>query len=161
MALGWRDIAFQPGRALAAAIAERWRWLTGRGDLEPFLCSLLGDVFAADAAGRVRWLCCSAGTVREVAASRAAFDSICARGGAEVDEWFAPVLIERLHEAGKIAGPGEAYMFLTLPIFAECRFDPDNLKVMPVNDVFIALADLHQLYAGLPDGTVIRHRIDD
>jgi hypothetical protein len=161
MAVGWRDIAFQPGKALAGAICENWRWLTKRGDLEPFLCSMLGDVFASDGTGRIHWLCCSAGDVRQVAASRAEFDAICARNGAEVDEWFGPKLIAQLHEAGKIAGPGEAYMFLTLPIFAECRFEPSNLKVMPVNAIFIALADLHQLYVGIPGGSSIRHRIVD
>ncbi len=161
MAVGWRDIAFQPGKALAGAIADRWLWLTKRGDLEPFLCSMLGDVFSADGEGQVHWLCCSAADMRQVAASRAAFDAICARNGEEVDEWFGPKLIARLHAAGKIAGPGEAYMFLTLPIFAECRFEPENFKVMSANDIFIGLAEIHQLYLGLPDGTNVRHRIVD
>mgnify|MGYP003296718061 CR=1 FL=1 len=44
-------------------------------------------------------------------------------------------------------------MFLTLPIFAECRFEPENFKVMAANDIFIGLAEIHQLYLGLPDGT--------
>lgn len=161
MTVEWRDVAFQPGKALAGAIADRWLWLTKRGDLEPFLCSMLGNVFAADGDGKVHWLCCPAADVREVASSRAAFDAICARNGAEVDEWFGPELIARLHAAGKIAGAGEAYMFLTLPIFAECRLEPENFKVMLVNDVFIGLAEVHQLYLGLPDGTKVQYRIVD
>jgi hypothetical protein len=161
MAIGWRDMAFQPGKALAQAIADRWLWLTKRSDLQPFLCSMLGDVFAADRDGKVHWLRCPAAEVREVAATRAAFDAICARNGAEVDQWFGPALIGRLHAAGKIAGPGEAYMFLTLPIFAECSFEPGNFKVKSVNDVFIGLAEIHQLYLGIPDGTKVRHQIAD
>lgn len=161
MTIGWRDFAFQPDKALAGAIADRWLWLTKRGDLEPFLCSMLGDVFATDRDGKVHWLCCSAADVRQVAETRAAFDAICARGGDEVDEWFGPTLIARLHVAGKVVGPGEAYMFLTLPIFVECSFEPENFKVKPVKDVFIGLAEIHQLYLGIPDGTKVQYWIVD
>lgn len=161
MAIGWRDIAFQPGPTLAAGITQQWLWLTGRDDLTPFLCSMFGDVFATDAVDRVHWLNCSVGEFQAVAPDRTCFDAACQRYGNEVDAWFAPGLVERLHAAGKQPQPGEAYMFLTLPIFAECRYEPENFRVMPVNDIFIALSDLQQLYRDIPDGTTVRHTIDD
>jgi len=161
MDIGWRDIAFQPGKMLAASIVEKWRWLTQRVDLEPFLCSMFGDVFMADAAARVHWLNCSAADFQQIAPDRASFDLACQRNGDEVDVWFGPGLVARLHEAGKRPQPGEAFMFLTLPIFAECRFEPQNFRVMPTHDIFIVLSDLHLLYRDIPVGAKVTHKIGD
>ena len=151
MEVSWRDIAFQPGRALAIGIAQQWQWLTGREDLSPFLCSMLGDVFATDGEGRVHWLCCPGGHVDMVAQSRGDFDTLTNRAGNERDEWFGPALVKACHDAGKRASPGECYMFKTLPIFPECEYSPANIAVVPVDDVFIQLAQVMQLYEGLPD----------
>jgi len=151
MNIGWRDIAFQPGKALAGAIAEEWLWLTKRDDLSPFLCSMLGDVFAEDAAGHIHWLCCPGGHIDPVAGSRETFEAVIAKAGDEREEWFGPTLIEACHAAGKRAEPGQCYMFKTLPIFPDCRYEPGNIAIAPVDDVFIGLSEVLQLYEGLPD----------
>ncbi len=151
MNVAWRDIAFAPGKALAAGIVEQWQWRTQRADLTPFLCSMLGDVFAEDAHGMVHWLCCPGDQFDRIAPNRAEFDRLCQEDETRRNEWFGPALIERLHEAGKRAEPGQCYMFKTLPIFPDCEYTPANIAVVPVDDVFIGLAEVLQLYEGLPD----------
>ena len=95
------------------------------------------------------------------AVDRAAFDEICRNGGPEVSEWFGPSLIESLHEAGKIAGEGQCYLFITLPIFEECRYEPDNLAVVPSHEVFAGLANIHRQIADLPDGSKVQIKVID
>ena len=151
MHIAWQDIAFVPGHTLAAGIVEQWRWLTKRDDLEPFLCSMLGDVFARDRTGAVHWLCCPGDHFDRVAPNRTEFDRICREDETRRNEWFGPALIERCHEADKRAEPGQCYMFKTLPIFPECRYEPANIAVVPVDDVLIGLSEVLQLYEGLPD----------
>ncbi|MEP3109446.1 MAG: hypothetical protein ABJP96_05640 [Erythrobacter sp.] len=161
MSVTWKDLAFEPGVTFAQGVAENWEWMTDRKDLTPFLCSKLGDAFCTDVMGQVHWLDCSGGMVQWITPSRATFDAECEKNGAKVDLWFGPKLIEKLHNAGQVAGPGEAYMFLTLPIFEECEFEPHNFKILPANEVFIGLSDMHKLYTDIPDGGRTRHKIVD
>lgn len=161
MTLRWQDIAFEPGAAFGASVAEAWEWLTDRKDLKPFLCSKIGDVFCTDALGAVHWLDCSGGKLKWITPSRVIFDAECEKGGAKVDEWFGPKLVEKCHAAGKIAGDGEAYMFVTLPIFADCTFEPDNVKISPASDVFLELSEIHKLYVNIPGGAYVRSKIVD
>ena len=161
MPVTWKDIAFEPGAAFGEGVVQSWEWMTDRKDLKPFLCSKLGDVFCTDVMGQVHWLDCSGGALQWITPSRETFDAECEKNGAKVDEWFGPKLIEKCYAAGKIAGDGEGYMFLTLPIFEECTFEPENLKVAPVSEVFLGLSEVHKLYADIPDGTRIRHKIID
>ncbi|MEQ8412327.1 MAG: hypothetical protein RIB52_12290 [Erythrobacter sp.] len=151
MDVAWRDVAFQPGRALAAEITHRWRWLTDREDLQPFLCSKLGDVFATDAHGRVHWLCCPAGHIDAITADRAEFEAVISDDGSRRDEWFGPSLVTACHAAGKRASAGECYMFKTLPLFPDCAYEPANIAIVPLDEVFIELSEVLQLYAGLPE----------
>jgi len=151
MDIAWRDIAFQPGTSLASAIAEQWQWLTHREDLAPFLCSMLGDVFACDASGAVHWLCCPGGHIDRIAQSRDEFDRITASAGEAREEWFGPGFVKRLHRANMRAQRGQCYMFKTLPIFPDCVYEPSNITIVPVDDVLIGLSEVMQLYEGLPD----------
>jgi hypothetical protein len=161
MTVTWKDMAFEPGAVFAQGVAETWEWRTDRKDLKPFLCSKLGDAFCTDVMGQVHWLDCSSGTVQWITPSRATFDAECEKGGAKVDEWFGAKLIQKMHDAGRVAGAGEAYMFITLPIFEDCKFEPENLKILPANEVFIGLSDMHKLYMDMPSDARMRHKIVD
>lgn len=156
MPVTWKDIAFEPGPTFGDGVVQSWEWMTDRSDLKPFLCSKLGDVFCTDALGAVHWLSCSAGAIEWITPSRAIFDAECEKNGAKVDEWFGPKLIEQLHSENKVAGPGEAYMFVTLPIFEECTYTPDNFNVAPANEIFVGMAETLKLYQDLPNKTRVR-----
>jgi hypothetical protein len=159
--VGWNDLAFRPSPELTAEIATAWEWLIGDQDWSPVLCSRLGDLFFERSNGRIDWLSCSTGSVYSAAADLHAFDTICRDWGEPASEWFGPGLVEQLHEAGKIAGPADCYLFLIQPVFAECRYEPDNLEVVPVREVLVGLSDIHQQLAALPDGQKVQIKVID
>ncbi|HEX7711033.1 MAG TPA: hypothetical protein VF418_08830 [Sphingomonadaceae bacterium] len=161
MSVGWRDFAFVPDKELGGEIVAAWHWLVGGSNWTPFLCSKLGDVFFEWPDGTVGWLSCAAGSVEGVAPDRASFDEVCRKSGDEVTLWFGPSLIRALHGAGKVPVDGQCYLFITLPIFAECRYSEDNFAVVPVREVFVGVSDVHQQIAELPDGAKVQIKVVD
>lgn len=161
MSFCWNDIAFLPDDALAAEIARKWQWLLGELDWKPVLCSKLGDVFLERSSGRIDWLSCSAGIVEIAAYDRAAFDEMCRTNGDEVSKWFGPSFVATLHDAGKIAAEHQCYLFITLPIFAECKYEPDNIAVVPLREVFVGLSKFHQQIAALSDSQKVQVKVVD
>jgi hypothetical protein len=159
--IGWEDIAFQPGPNLASEIGEAWGWLLNGRAFAPFLCSKLGDVFFETDDGSVAWLSCSEGQISLAARNRAEFDALCAGHDPIIDTWFGPGLIERLHAEGKVAAASQCYAFVILPIFAECRYEPDNLNPVAAREVLVGLAETHRQLDAMPDGTPVQIKIVD
>ena len=160
MGMKWTDIAFEPGPALAAEIAAAWQWLMP-GRWTPFLCSMIGGIFAEDEDGSVYWLESGTGLVERIAADREAFETVVKSDPDSVDEWFLPPLVERLHEAGKRPGPGECYFFTILPVFAEGKYEVGNMDIVPVREQFVGAASLHEQLSRVPDGGKVRIKIVD
>ena len=148
----WDDLAFVPGPELAAEAREAWSWLVP-GRWRPILFAMVGGIFFESEAGTVHWLDIGVGTVEEVAPSVEAFEAILRSGAPVVEEWFLPPLVQALHEAGKRPGPGQAYHFLILPVFAEGKYAPDNMVLVPAREQVGAAADIHRQLKDVPDGT--------
>ena len=47
-----------------------------------------------------------------------------------------PYLVEQLHAAGKVPESGECYTYVTLPVFAEGKYEVDNLNPVPAGEHF-------------------------
>ena len=159
MSVTWTDIAFVPDPGLADEIAAAWQWLVP-GSWTPFLCSMIGGIFL-EAEGGVFWLESGTGLVERIAADVMEFESILKNDPDSVDEWFLPPLIERLHDAGKRPGPGQAYAFTLLPVFVEGRYDVENMFAAPAREIFVGIASIHQQLSDVPDGGEVRIRIVD
>ena len=160
MAVTWKDIAFQIEPSVALAVAQAWSWLVS----EPWtllVCSMVGGVFFEKRDGPVHWLDTGTGLVEEVASSRARFEETVRTSPDQVDEWFLPHVVEKLHEAGKKAGAGKCYGFVILPVFAEGKYDVDNMFVIPVAEQFVGMADLHRQLRDVPDGTAVQVKVVD
>jgi len=160
MSVRWVDIAFVPDPALAAEIAAAWQWLMP-GRWTPFLCSMIGGIFAEDEDGGIYWLESGTGLVERIAADREAFDAVVKSDPDGVDEWFLPPLVEQLHEAGKRPGPGECYAFTILPVFAEGKYEIGNMNVVPVREQLICAATIHEQIKNVPDGGKVQFKIVD
>lgn len=161
MPVSWADIAFQPGPNLALEIQQAWAWLLGGRPFAPFMCSRLGDVFYETDGGAIEWLRCSDGSISVAASSRQEFDRLCSEGAPDIDIWFGPGLVERLHAAGKRAEPDQCYAFVILPIFKECRFEADNLNPVPAREVLVGMADILRQLHDLPDGSAVQMKMVD
>jgi hypothetical protein len=156
MGLRWKDVSFVPSDALVTETLYAWKWLIGDYGGRPILCSNLGDLFLEQSDGKICWLNCSAGSFGVAAPSRSYFDEKC-RSGDESGEWFGWILVEKLHAAGKFATDGQCYSFIVLPIFAECKFEPDNVAVVSCREVFVGLGDIHWRLSAYPDGSQVTY----
>jgi len=154
----WPDIAFQMSPELAADVGSAWSWLVP-DPWSPVLCSKVGGVFLEVSSGEVLWLDTATGTVEQATATVDEFHESCRTNAEAVDNWFLPSLVDRLHEAGKVAGPTDCYGFVVLPVFAEGKYVPDNMFAAPVREVLIGNADIHKQIAELPDGSKVQVKI--
>jgi hypothetical protein len=156
MSLGWSSLTFMPDEEAVKQLHASWYWLLPE-PFEPVLFSVLGDVFFEREAGGVWWLNTGTAEVTRVADS---MDHFRRQLGADlVDDWFMPGLVEELHSAGKVPGPGECFTFVALPIFAEGRYEVQNLNPVPARDHFALCGDLHREIRDLPDGAKVAIKI--
>ncbi|HET9161623.1 MAG TPA: T6SS immunity protein Tdi1 domain-containing protein [Caulobacteraceae bacterium] len=160
MSVTWRDIAFQMGPDLAREVAKAWSWLLP-GPWEPIVCSMVAGVFLETSTGEVFWLDTGTGLVEQVASNRAQFEDKVRSSPDLVDEWFLPPVVDRLHGAGKIPEADQCFGFAILPVFAEGKYDTENMFVVPVREQFVGMADVHRQLADLPDGNSVQLKVID
>ncbi|MFD2263851.1 hypothetical protein ACFSM5_13195 [Lacibacterium aquatile] len=139
------------------------------GDIEPWAdllpgsfrilgANLFADVFLADADGAVHQLDIGAGGISVIAASEIEF-----REGCTEDEelWLLRPLIEHCRQEGKIPGPGECYAYLTMPMFKEGSYDPDNIVVRPVKEWLGFAGTLYRETRNLPAGATVELQVTE
>lgn len=160
MTATWADIAFQIEPSVAVSAARAWSWLVPE-PWTPLVCSKVGGVFLEQPDGTVHWLDTSTGLVEQVATNGDHFEAIMRGSPNLVDEWFLPLLVERLHAADKKAGAGECYGFTILPVFVEGKYEVGNMFVVPVTEQFVGMADVHRQLSELPDGTSVHVKVVD
>jgi hypothetical protein len=160
MSVTWRDIAFQLEPDIAQETAKAWSWLLPEL-WEPVVCSMVAGVFLEMQTGNVLWLDTGTGLVEQVASNRAQFEETVRSSPDLVAEWFLPPLVERLHAAGKKPEAGECYGFTILPVFAEGKYDVENMFVVPVREQFVGMAEVHRQLGELPDDTAVQVKVVD
>jgi hypothetical protein len=153
MSVGWSSLTFEPTDDAIEQLAEAWAWRL-RVPFRPVLFSTLGDMFFARDDGAVWWLNTGTAELTRVADSIEHFHERLATDVA--DEWFLPALIEKLQLAGKMREAGECYTYVTLPIFAEGKYEVDNLNPVSAAEHFELTGHIHRQIAELPDGAKVR-----
>jgi hypothetical protein len=156
----WTDISFIPDAALAVEIGSAWQWLIP-GKWTPFFCSMIGGIFLEDHSGDIYWLESSTAEVERLAPDRATFDRIMQTDNDLVWEIFLVPFVLELREAGKIPGPGDCYSFITLPVFAEGKYEAGNICVVPARDALVLAASIHEQLSQLPDGAQVQVKFED
>lgn len=153
MSLGWSSLTFTPDTLAVQALRASWAWLVP----EPYklvLFSVLGDAFLQEKSGAILWLNTGAAELTNVAQSWEHFVELL--GTERAEEWFMPHLVEELHEAGKVPGPGECYTYVTLPVFVEGKYEVSNLNPVPAREHFALTGEMHQQIRRLPDGAQVK-----
>jgi hypothetical protein len=153
MSVSWSDLTCTPDADAVTELASAWAWRL-KEPFSPLLFSALGDMFFSRDAGDVWWLNTGTGEVTRVAPSIDEFKSLLSTDIA--DEWFLPLLIEQLHVAGKLLGPGECYSFVTLPIFAEGKYEVENLNPVSAREHFALTGGIHKDLHVVPDGAKVK-----
>ena len=157
MSIGWSALTFTPDDEAIEELGASWGWLL-KEPFTPLLFSTMGDMFFERKSGGVFWLNTGTGEVTKVAETPEHFRNLLA--GELADEWFLPRLVEQLHNAGKIPGPGCCYTFVTLPILAEGKYTVENFNPVPAKSHFGLTGYLHQQLEKLPDGTNVQFKFE-
>lgn len=153
MALSGSDLTCTPNQDALDRLAEAWAWLL-KEPFTPVLFSVLGDVFFEPDSGGIWWL--NTGTAELTCVADSIEDFREKLGGEVAGEWFMPGLVEQLHAAGKIPEPGECYTYVTLPVFAEGKYEVDNLNPVPAGEHFSVTGHiLHEIHE-LPDEAKVK-----
>ncbi len=141
MSIGFSALVCAPSEESVQQFVDSWGWLI-REPFVPVLFSALGDVFLQPDSGGIWWLNTGTAEVTKVADSVDQFRELLATE--MINEWFLPDLIEQLYAAGKVAEDGECYSYVTLPIFAEGKYEVDNLNPVPAYEHFALTGDIHR-----------------
>lgn len=150
--IGWSDLTITPDEEVLEAFCHAWAWkLEGLGT--PVLFSVWGDVFL-DRNGPISWLNTGIGELLEVASDLEDFRALLA--GDQVDEWFLPDLVGRLHQAGLRPATGQCFTYVTYPVFAEGKYEVANIYVSTAREHFGLSGALHHQLAHLPDGAKVK-----
>jgi hypothetical protein len=160
MSVGWQDIAFQIEAPLAEEVKAAWSWLFPE-HWTPLICSMVGGIFLLTEDGHVHWLDTGTGLIEQVASSKEQFEDILRSDSLLVEEWFLPSLVESLQDAGKNATVGQCYAFTVLPVFAEGKYEPRNMIVVPIREQFVGVADIHRQLNAIPDGAAVHVKVED
>jgi hypothetical protein len=148
MAISGADLTFTPNQDAIERLAEAWAWLL-KEPFRPVLFSVVGDMFFEPDSGGIWWLNMGTAEITRVADSVEHFHEQLRTELA--DEWLMPALVEELHAAGKIPEPGECYTYVTLPVFAEGKYEVDNLNPVPAGEHFSVTGHILHEIDELPD----------
>jgi hypothetical protein len=159
MSLGWSSLTFTPDAEAVRELRSSWAWLM-KDEYSPVLFSVLGDVFfKVLSTGEVKWLNAGTGEVQRVASSVEQFRELL--GTEKAEEWFLPGLVEQLHATGKVPVVGECYTYVTLPVFAEGKYEVANLNAVPAKEHFAATAHVLREIHELPNGAKVRLNVTE
>lgn len=165
MSLSWSQIVFVPDALVVEETAMAWKWLVP----EPWkiiFASMFGGLFLEKEAGDVHWLECGTGLIEKVANSADEFHAFLGSPRDDVwdgivETWFLSPLVQQLHDAGKIPGPGQCYGFTILPIFAGGKYTVENAFVLTAREWFTWTGHVHETVRDMPDGGQVRLKIVD
>jgi hypothetical protein len=111
-------------------------------------------MFFQPASGGVWWLNTGTAELSLVADTVEQFRDLL--GTTQADEWFMPSLVEKLVLAGKVLKEGECYTYVTLPVFAEGKYEVDNLNPVTGIDHFTATGHILGELQSLPSGAMVK-----
>ncbi len=130
-----------------------WKWLTG--DIKRIiLVSVIGDLFLELEDGSVKWLNAGEGTFTKVANSVAQFQLLL-QNDDNIDNWFLPLLVEKLITGGKVLKEGEIYSFRKPPVLGG-EYSFDNFEQTSISVHFAFSGQICEQIKDLPDGTPVK-----
>ena len=152
MHITWNELTVNFQKHGAANLLRDWRWLLGE-PMQLMIVSALGDMFLADAEGRVHWLDTGAGQLQQVAESTEEFKRLMQQRE-NADQWFIPQLVGDLMTSGVHLAPGQCYSYKKPPILGG-KIEPENFEPTDLSVHFSILGQIHRQVKDLPPGTKI------
>jgi len=152
MRLTWTELTVPANNYSQADLLSEWRWLLDTS-YQIVLVSSLGDLFLADAAGRIHWLDAGAARLTEVAASLDEFQQL-RQQPVHATEWFATQMVGDLLQSGLRLARGQCFSYKVPPMLGgaweAANFEPTDLSVH-----FSILGQVCRQVRDLPEGTPV------
>jgi len=135
-----------------------WRWLLP--DTKKIVTiSCLGDLFVARKDNSIYWLQADCGDLTKVADNLEEYQKLLTDED-KLDNWFLPLLIEKLLDAGKILKENEVYSYLKIPVLGG-EYSVDNIVPTDISVHFAFFGQVCEQIKDLPDGTEIKIKFDN
>ena len=134
-----------------------WQWrISAMNAIVAITC--WGDIFFTGDENGVYWLQTDWGALTKVADSIEQFQQHL-NDEEKVDEWFLPLLVEKLLAAGKVLEDNEVYSFKKLPVIGG-EYSVDNIEPVEMSVHFAVTGQLYDQIKDLPDGTKVDVRFE-
>jgi hypothetical protein len=140
-------------RADFATALEPWRWLI-RGDVQPLLLTILGDLFVT-CDNAVYFLDTESGRFSHVAPNRDVWKQML-NNPSMIDVWFRPAFIDQLNQSGRRLRAGEVYS-PTIPTVLGGKLTVENYTPSQWRMHLHVMGHIHRQVRALPVGTKITH----
>ena len=138
-----------------ADICSAWQWLIEDAK-SVILVSSIGDMFLLWKDNCIYWLQADSGLLTKVANSTSEFEELLSDED-KVDEWFLPLLVEKLINAGKILKDSEVYSCKVMAILGG-EFSVENIDPVNISVHFAFTGQICEQIRNLPDGTKVNIR---
>lgn len=137
-------------------ILSCWGWKVS--DMKAVaLMSVLGDLFLVGQDDVVYWLQTDSGELSKVAENLLQFEQYL-NDEDKVDNWFLPLLVEKLIASGKILKENEVYSYKTLPAIGG-EYSVENIDPTDMSVHFAFTGQICEQIKDLPDGTKVSIKV--
>ena len=131
-------------------ILSCWQWRVA--DMKAVaVMSCLGDLFFVGKDNSVYWLQTDTGDLTKVADDLQQFE-VYLNDEDKVDNWFLPLVVEKLVTAGKTLKENEVYSYKKSPVIGG-DYSVDNIEPTDISVHFAFSGQMFEQIKDLPDGT--------
>ena len=138
-------------------ICSAWQWLL-MNQKSVILVSSIGDIFLLGTDDSVYWLQTDGGILTKVADNVTQFESFLSEKD-KIDNWFLPLLIDKLINAGKTLKESEVYSFKIMCILGG-DYSVENIEPTDISVHFALTGQISYQISDLPDGTKVNIKIE-
>ena len=133
-------------------ILSCWQWRIA--DMKAVcMMSCLGDLFLIGKDDAVYWLQTDCGNLNKVSDDLQQFEQYL-HNEDKIDNWFLPLLIEKLLTAGKLLEENQVYSYKKIPVIGG-EYSIDNMEPIKMSVHFALSGQICEQIKDLPDGTKV------
>ncbi len=154
-----KDITIEIGNIDWNLILRHWSWLfIEETTFNVWILSKFADLFVHMDDDSICRLDSGAGTFERIANDKDDFAELIDTGE-NLDLWFMPSLISTLKSQGKELQKNQCYGFIRPTGFKEGKYSVENIKIVDVEEYFIAMGDLWGRLQDVKNGTKVKFKL--
>jgi hypothetical protein len=138
-------------------ICSAWKWLL-KDYKSVILVSSIGDMFLLLTDDSIYWLQTDGGVLTKVADNINQFEKFLSEEN-KVDNWFLPLLVDKLINAGKILKDSEVYSLKVMGVLGG-DYSVENIEPTDISVHFALTGQISQQISDLPNGTIVNIKVE-